>query len=119
MPTQMHIPVQPAGAQEINAVLAMVQRDETVAYFASAVPLFVHRADDAVGRRVAAVQLMELGLARRNELSAALHVDRTTLYRQQRKVKAHGVLGVVGGPRGPPPPPPVPAPQTPRAPAPP
>ena len=101
MPTQMHLPVQPAGAQEINAVLAMVQRDETVAYFASGVPLFVHRADDAVGRRVAAVQLMELGLARRNELSAALHVDRTTLYRQQRKVKAHGVLGVVDGPRGP------------------
>src|SRR3990172_148091 len=102
MPTQMHLPVQPAGAQEINAVLAMVQRDEKVAYFASGVPLFVHRADDAVGRRVAAVQMMELGLARQNELSATLHVDRTTLYRQQRKVKAHGGLGVVGGPRGPP-----------------
>jgi len=101
MPTQMHLPVQPAGAQEINAVLAMVQRDEKVAYFASGVPLFVHRADDAVGRRVAAVQMMELGLARQNELSATLHVDRTTLYRQQRKVKAHGVLGVVDGPRGP------------------
>lgn len=101
MPTQLHMPVQPAGAQEINAVLAMVQRDETVAYFASGVPLFIHRADDAVGRRVAAVQMMDLGLARQDELSVALHVNRTTLYRQQRKVKAHGVLGVVDGKRGP------------------
>src|SRR3972149_1885545 len=50
MPTQMHLPVQPAGAQEINAVLAMVQRDEKVAYFASGGPLFVPRADDAGGR---------------------------------------------------------------------
>ena len=85
MPTQLRLPVQPVGAQEINA---------------SSVPVFIHRADDAVGRRVAAVQMMELGLARQNELSAALHVNRTTLYRQQRRVKADGVLGVVDSKRG-------------------
>ncbi len=101
MATQLHVPVQPGDAQEINAVVAMVQRGEQVAYFASGVPLFVHRADDATGRRVAAVQIMELGLARQDELSAALQVNRTTLYRQQRKVQLHGVLGVVDGPRGP------------------
>ena len=101
MPTQLHVPVPPGDAQEINAVVAMVQREEQVAYFASGVPLFVHRTDDAVGRRVAAVQMMELGLARQDELSAALHVNRTTLYRQQRKLQAHGVLGVVDGKRGP------------------
>jgi transposase len=101
MPTQLHLPVQPAGAREINAVVAMVERDEQVAYFASGVPLFVHRADDLVGRRVAAAQMIALGLARQEELSAALHVNRTTLYRQQRKVQVHGVLGVVDGKRGP------------------
>lgn len=101
MPTQLHLAVQPAGAREINAVVAMVEREEEVAYFASGVPLFVHRADDPVGRRVAAVQMMELGLARQDELSAALHINRTTLYRQQRQVQAHGVLGVVDGKRGP------------------
>jgi hypothetical protein len=41
-----------------------------------------HREEDAVGQRVAAVQMMELGLARPDELSAALGVNRTTLYRQ-------------------------------------
>ena len=101
MPTQLQIPVPPADAQEINAVLAMVQRDEQVAYFASGVPLFVHGAADAVGRRVAAAQMLELGLARQDELSAALHVHRTTLYRQHRRLQAHGVLGVVDGQRGP------------------
>jgi hypothetical protein len=50
MPTQLHLPVQPAGAREMNAVVAIVERDERVAYFASGVPLFVHRADDPVGR---------------------------------------------------------------------
>jgi transposase len=101
MPTQLHLPVQPAGAREINAVVAMVEREQQVAYFASGVPLFVHRADDRVGRRVAAAQMIALGLARQEELSAALHVNRTTLYRQHRKLEAHGVLGVVDGKRGP------------------
>jgi hypothetical protein len=101
MPTQLHVPIQPAGAHEINAVVAMVQTGDQVAYFASGVPLFVHRAEDRVGRRVAAVQMLELGLAGQDEVSAALHLNRTTLYRQQRQLKAHGVLGVVDGQRGP------------------
>lgn len=101
MPTQLHLPVQPAGAQEINAVVAMVRMHGQVAYFASGVPLFVHHDADQAGRRLAAVQLMELGLARQAELSTALHVNRSTLYRQQRKHTAQGVLGVVDGKRGP------------------
>ena len=101
MPTHLHMPVQPGGAQEINAVVAVVSEHGDVAYVASGVPMSIHREDDAVGRRVAAVQMMALGLARQDELSAALHVNRTTLYRQQRKVKTHGVLGVVEGKRGP------------------
>ena len=101
MPTQLHLPAQPSGAQEINAVVAVVHERGQVAYFASGVPLFVHGDDDRVGRRIAAVQMMELGLARQQEISAALGLDRSTLYRQQRRVKAQGVLGVVDGKRGP------------------
>jgi transposase len=101
MPTQLHLPAQPARAEPINAVLGIVREGDEVAYFASGVPVFVHAKDDVVGRRLAAVQVMELGLARQDELSAALEVNRTTLYRQSRKVKAEGVLGVVDGKRGP------------------
>jgi hypothetical protein len=78
MPTQLHLPIQPAGAREINVVVAMIEQDEQVAYFASGVPLFVHRTDDVVGRRVATGQLIALGLARQEELSAVLQVNRTT-----------------------------------------
>lgn len=101
MPTQLHLPAQPAGAEEINAVVAVVRQRGQMAYFASGVPVFVHAEQDRVGRRIAAVQLMELGLARQQEISRGLDVDRTTLYRQQRKLKAQGILGVVDGKRGP------------------
>lgn len=101
MPTQLHLPAPPAGAQEINAVVAVVRDRGQVAYFASGVPLFIHREDDPVGRRVAAVQMLGLGLARQDELSAALRVHRSTLYRQHRKVQGQGLLGVVDGKRGP------------------
>lgn len=104
MPTQLRLPVQPAGADEINATVAVLRQGGAVAYFAAGVPLFIHRDDDAVGQRIAAVQLLELGLARQDEVSAALAVNRTTLYRQHRKLKRAGVLGVVDqkrGPRGP------------------
>jgi PPOX class probable F420-dependent enzyme len=45
--------------------------------------------------------MIALGLARQEELSAVLQVNSTTLYRQQRRLRAHGVLGVVDGKRGP------------------
>ncbi len=101
MPTPLHLPTLPGGADEINAVVARVRDGGQVAYFASGVPVFVHDEQDAVGRRLAAVQLLALGLARQDELSAALGVDRSTLYRQTRKVRMAGVLGVVDRPRGP------------------
>jgi transposase len=101
MPTQFHLPVQPGGAEEINAVVARVRERGQVAYFASGVPLFVHAEDDHVGQRIATVQLMALGLARQDELSAAFAVNRSTLYRQHRKLTTEGVLGVVDGKRGP------------------
>lgn len=101
MPTQLQVPLPPADAQEINAVVARVQRDQQVAYFAAGVPLFIHGVADAVGRRVAAAQILELGLARQDELAAALGVNRTTLYRQRRQLQTHGVLGVVDAKRGP------------------
>jgi len=101
MPTQYHLPTPPGGAEELNAVVAIVREQGQVAYFASGVPVFVHADDDPVGRRIAAVQLMALGLARQDELSAAFAVNRSTLYRQHRKVTTEGVLGVVDGKRGP------------------
>jgi len=95
------LPAQPGDAQEINTIVAMVRQHAQVAYFASGLPIFVHAEDDVVGQRIAAAQLMELGLAQQDELSAALGVHRSTLYRQHRKLTTEGVRGVVDAKRGP------------------
>lgn len=101
MPTQYRLPMHPEGAQEVNATLAIHRQGEQVAYFAAGVPVFTHAAADRVGQRVAAVQLVELGLAARTELAAALGLHRSTLHRCHRKVRAAGVLGVVDAKPGP------------------
>src|SRR5229473_2469437 len=101
MPTQFQLPTTPDGAQEINDVVAIVPTQGQVAYFASGVPVFVHAEDDAAGQRIAAVQLIELGLVQQDQLSATLAINRSTLYRQRRKLAQAGVLGVVDRKRGP------------------
>lgn len=103
MPTQYRFPLHPGGATEVNEVLAIHAAKGQVGYFAAGVPVFTHAADDPVGRRVAAVQLVTLGLADHTELAAALGLHRTTIHRCQRKVQATGVLGLVDarpGPKG-------------------
>ena len=92
MSTQFHLPAQPERAVEINSVVAMVRARGKVAYFASGVPIFLHDEADRVGKRVAAAQILTLGLARQDELSQALEVNRTTLYRQQCKLTANGEI---------------------------
>src|SRR3970040_1539066 len=103
MPTQYRFPLHPAGAKEVNEVLAIHEAKGQVAYFAAGVPVFPHAADDPVGRRFAAGQLVELGLAEQTELAPALGLHRATIHRCRRKVQAAGVLGLVEarpGPKG-------------------
>jgi hypothetical protein len=98
---QFRVPVAPAGSVRISDEVAVLRGDGQVAYIASGVPLFIHAEGDAVGERVAAVQIMELGLAKQSELSAALGVNRSTLFRQHQALKEQGVSGVVDKKRGP------------------
>src|SRR6516165_10145692 len=82
----------------------MVRQHEQVAYFASGLPIFVHAEDDGVGQRIVAAQLMELGLAQQDELSAALGVHRSTLYASTSSSAARGCWGwwrPSGGPTAP------------------
>jgi transposase len=91
----------PAQAVEINDTVCFLQDGDRIGYFAAGVPLFSHAADDTTGRRVAAAQMATLGLAKQSELSAAFGVNRTTLYRQQRRFAAEGIGGLVDEKRGP------------------
>ena len=49
MPTQYRLPLQPAGAEDVNDVLAIQRAKDQVAYFAAGVPVFTHAAGDRVG----------------------------------------------------------------------
>ena len=103
MPTQYRLPIHPQEAQEVNTVLAIHRAEGQVAYFAAGVPVFCHAETDALGRRLAAVQLDALGLATQAELQTALGLHRATLFRSARKLRAGGVAGLVGqrpGPKG-------------------
>jgi len=101
---QTRLPVVPPGAVEINDTVCFVDDGERRGYFAAGVPVFSHAAEDLIGGRVAVAQILALGLAKQRELSDALGVNRTTLYRQQRKFEAEGIGGLVNekpGPKGP------------------
>src|SRR3972149_5349568 len=52
MPTQYRLPLQPAGAEDVNDVLAIQRAKDQVAYFAAGVPVFTHAAGDRVGLRL-------------------------------------------------------------------
>jgi len=101
MAIQTRLPLVPPEAVEINGTVCFVDGGQRIGYFAAGVPLFSHATEDAVGRRVAAAQIVALGLAKQSELSAALGMDRTTLWRQQRKFEAEGIGGLVDEKRGP------------------
>lgn len=101
MATQMRLALRPDEAREINETVSVLERGGSVAYFGAGVPLFMHRAADEVGRRLATAQVIELGLASQAEVSEALKIDRTTLYRQRVRMEKDGVVGLVPGKRGP------------------
>jgi transposase len=104
MAIQTRLPFHPADAIEINDTVSYLDDGVTVGYFAAGVPVFTHGSGDAVGQRIAWAQLVVLGLATQKDLCSAFGIYRTTLYRQQRRMKEAGVVGLVDekpGPKGP------------------
>lgn len=104
MAIQSRFSLQPAEGTEINETVSFVDDGKMRAYFVAGIPVFVHAQDDIVGRRVAQAQIIALKLARPSELKAATQVGRTTLHRQQQRLKKDGVAGLVdekSGPKGP------------------
>ena len=101
MATQTRLPLKHPDALEINSELGFVEQGTQATYFACGVPLFIHDTSDAPARRLAAMQILELRLAGKNELSESFGINRVTLYRQQLLFRAGGVAAMVGKKRGP------------------
>ena len=104
MAIQNRLSLQPAEGTEINETVSFVDDGKMTAYFVAGIPVFAHTQDDIVGRRVAQAQIIALKLARPSELKAVTQVGRTTLHRQQQRLKKDGVAGLIdekSGPKGP------------------
>jgi len=103
MPLSALVPLLPKDAQEVGESLAILHDEETnrIVFFNAGGPIFSCRQDDRTGLRLAAVIVIEQGLATSTAVSAALSVHRTTLFRDRRKFKERGVAGLVEKRRGP------------------
>lgn len=103
MATQFRLPLRPAEGQEVNATVTIVRDESQTAYYGGGIPLFVHKSEDETGQRLAAAQMIELGLATKEDVSGVFGVDRSTLYRHQIRLREEGVEGLIrerSGPKG-------------------
>ena len=101
MAIQTRLPLGHPDAREINETLSFLEEGSQATYLAFGVPIFVHNNNDEAARRLAAMQILELNLAKKTELIESFGMDRTTLYRQQLRFREGGVAAVVGKKRGP------------------
>lgn len=101
MAIQSRLALQAAGGLEVNETVSVLKSGKDVLYFAAGVPLFRHATDDEIGRRVALGQILELKLAKKSDLIASVPVSVSSLYRDQQRLRAEGVLGLLPEKRGP------------------
>jgi len=100
--SQPVLPLTPPGAVEIGPIAALVCDDDggSVVYV-NGLATFWFDAGDEVGRRLAAVQLVETEIARPSQVASGFAVTRDTLWRWRQGFAAEGVAGLVPGQRGP------------------
>ena len=92
----------PVGAVQIGPIAALVEDpDEGGVVYVNGLATFCYDCGDEVGRRLAAVQLVQTEIARPSQVAVGFAVTRDTLWRWRRGFAAQGVAGLVPGVRGP------------------
>jgi len=100
--TQPVLPLIPAGATPIGPIAALVaDPDGGSVVYVNGLATFCFDADDEVGRRLAAVQLVETEIARPSQVASGFAVTCNTLWRWRCEFAADGVAGLAPGKRGP------------------
>ena len=99
---QPALPLIPAEATPMGAIAALVDKaGEGGVVYVNGLATFCFDAGDEVGRRLAAVQLVETEIARPSQVASGFAVTRNTLWRWRQGFAAEGVAGLVPGKRGP------------------
>jgi prepilin-type processing-associated H-X9-DG protein len=91
----------PDGGVAINERVWYRDDDDVRAIFYGMLPFYSYDRSDKVNHKFAAVQLIEAGLARQNDVAAAFELSVSTLCRARKAVAHEGIGGLVGKPKGP------------------
>jgi len=89
------LPLTPAGATIINDGASLLETDEGGAVFLFGMASWCFEPDDVLGRRLAAVQLVETGAASPTQVAAAFSIDFETLRQWRQRWRAAGIEGLV------------------------
>jgi prepilin-type processing-associated H-X9-DG protein len=91
----------PAGSVEVGQGVGLWETDEGGSVFVWGMAVSVWDGGDVVGRRLAAVQLVETRAAGHGEVAIAFGVGQVTLWRWRQAWRADGVSGLAPGVKGP------------------
>ncbi|HET6921584.1 MAG TPA: helix-turn-helix domain-containing protein [Anaeromyxobacteraceae bacterium] len=95
------LPLRPAGSVALNGAVALLETDEGGVVFVWGMASWCWTPGDVVGRRLAAVQVVETGAATAGEVAEAFGVNADTLRRWRRSWESEGVEGLAPRRRGP------------------
>ena len=95
------LPLEPVGSVMVNPGVRLVENEEGGLVSLWGMVTWCWDAGDVVGRRLAAVQLVETSAATPTEVAAAFGVDFGTLTKWRRNFAEAGTQGLVPKKRGP------------------
>jgi transposase-like protein len=99
--SQPVLPLLPEAARPVGASAGLLEGPDGGVVFVFGLATFAYDADDEVGRRLAAVQLVATKVATAVETAAAFGVTTVTLWRWGQDFGRDGVTGLVPGRTGP------------------
>ena len=95
MAMQMQFPLPPFEAQNISSLLAIYRENGQIFFYNGSSPIYFCAEEDKEGIRIASVLFSTLELASVNELSDALGIHRTTIFRNRIKLEEHGIANLL------------------------
>lgn len=90
---QMLLPLFPADATSINALVGFCRRDDYVYYFNGQMPIFSHKIDDLKLFRLITSQLVVNGVASQAEIVRAFGVSKISVKRYVKRYRKEGAEG--------------------------
>ena len=101
MHLEPRLPLLPRNARTISRHVAILEDEQRVVIFNAAGPIHEFDKNDVLGRKVAAVNVVLLGLAAVAAVARAFGMHRATLFEYVRLFRARGVRGLEEKQRGP------------------